>query len=287
MEIIRHLLDKLDNSSPLISWGDRYTNQKKISDNIQIVKRENFTPAALEVLVADQEIFYSSAATLIARLSEIRATKNNYSLLSSILNELLSAPYLSPALQLSLKFAIDSTLNLSEVKTKVKKIHQDLEKDIPRQKEFISIYRQYQQELSSRHRYDYEDMILHTLSALRENSSLLLSCQEKYQYILVDEYQDTNSSQNSLLDLLSSNQLRPNLFVVGDDDQSIYRFQGASVENIVKFYQQYQPHIVVLVNNYRSHRLILASSASVIANNKNRIARYQEWSRAVKQVMLH
>ena len=115
-------------------------------------------------------------------------------------------------------------------------------------------------------------MILFVINAFNENPDLLLNFQEKYQYILVDEYQDTNSSQSKIIDMLGSYYDNPNIFVVGDDDQSIFRFQGASIENIYNFYQKYNPQKVVLKNNYRSHKLILESSFSVISHNKNRIA---------------
>jgi len=115
-------------------------------------------------------------------------------------------------------------------------------------------------------------MILFVINAFTDNPDLLLNFQEKYQYILVDEYQDTNSSQNKIIEMLGNYYDNPNIFVVGDDDQSIFRFQGASIENIYNFYQKYHPEKVVLKNNYRSHKLILESSDSVISHNKNRIA---------------
>jgi DNA helicase II / ATP-dependent DNA helicase PcrA len=121
--------------------------------------------------------------------------------------------------------------------------------------------------------YDYDDMILSVLNQFSQDENLLFDYQEKYQYILVDEYQDANSAQNQILNLLTKNDTTPNLFVVGDDDQSIFRFQGANLENIYEFVQKYNPQIVTLNNNYRSHQTILDSSASVIDNNQNRIAK--------------
>jgi DNA helicase-2/ATP-dependent DNA helicase PcrA len=119
-------------------------------------------------------------------------------------------------------------------------------------------------------------MILWVINAFKSNRELLLDYQEKYQYVLVDEFQDSNNSQYEIINLLTQNQEKPNIFVVGDDDQSIYRFQGASIENIFSFYQKYQKDIkvIALKNNYRSHRLILDSSNSVISKNENRITRY-------------
>jgi DNA helicase-2/ATP-dependent DNA helicase PcrA len=97
-------------------------------------------------------------------------------------------------------------------------------------------------------------MILKVVTKFQEDDELLAEYQEKYQYILVDEYQDTNNSQNEVIRLLGSFWADPNIFVVGDDDQSIFRFQGASVENLLDFYNRHlaKLKIVTLTDNYRS-----------------------------------
>src|SRR5207249_4001768 len=90
----------------------------------------------------------------------------------------------------------------------------------------------FQQLMHSRNRYDFDDMINWVIKAFEENKNLLAHYQEQFLYILVDEYQDTSGTQNRLVELLISYWDKPNVFVVGDDDQSIFRFQGASVENM-------------------------------------------------------
>jgi len=272
IELVRHLIDKLDNTSPLITWGDRYFYQKSIINNLYLVKRENIFSETLSDLVEDEQYFYKNSQKIITELSALRATKNNYPQINDIIDSLINLPNLSVNLKAHLQILRNSSENLSEVKAKIKKLHQDLEKNIPKQLEFINLFNSYQKNLRKRSLYDYQDMILFVLDAFKQNPDLLLTYQEKYQYILVDEYQDTNSSQNHLIELLASYYDRPNLFVVGDDDQSIFRFQGASVENIYHFYQKYNPKKIVLKNNYRSHKLILESSQSVISHNQNRIA---------------
>lgn len=122
-------------------------------------------------------------------------------------------------------------------------------------------------------RFDYSDMIQWVIEAFEREPELLADYQERYQYILVDEYQDTNGSQNDLVFKLASYWDRPNLFVVGDDDQSIYRFQGADMDNIAKFIDTYNPGVVVLENNYRSTDGILAAAAELIQHNQGRIAK--------------
>ncbi len=122
-------------------------------------------------------------------------------------------------------------------------------------------------------RYDFDDMINWVLQALSENANLLAGYQEKYQYILVDEYQDTSGTQNQLVKLLISFWDKPNVFVVGDDDQSIYRFQGANVENMLHFATTYSDDLIkiVLTSNYRSTQPILDTSKALISRNADRL----------------
>ena len=103
----------------------------------------------------------------------------------------------------------------------------------------VNEFDRYQQLMHQKKRYDFDDMINWVIRAFEENKELLANYQEKYQYILVDEYQDTSGTQNRLVEILISYWDVPNVFVVGDDDQSIYRFQGANVENMSWFMNSY------------------------------------------------
>jgi DNA helicase-2/ATP-dependent DNA helicase PcrA len=136
-------------------------------------------------------------------------------------------------------------------------------------------FRKFQEMMRSRNRYDFDDMINWVIDAFETNEALLRSYQEQFQYILVDEYQDTSGSQNKLVQLLINFWDKPNVFVVGDDDQSIYRFQGANVENMLEFATQYEEDLlkVVLVNNYRSVQPILDVSKTLIENNDERLVK--------------
>ncbi|MEM9822415.1 MAG: ATP-dependent DNA helicase [Bacteroidota bacterium] len=122
-------------------------------------------------------------------------------------------------------------------------------------------------------RYDFDDMILWVLRAFEEHEALLRTYQERYLYFLVDEYQDTNGAQNNILQKLIAYWNNPNIFIVGDDDQSIYEFQGARLKNLTDFYHDYQKDLtlVLLKDNYRSSQHILDSSRFVIDHNQNRI----------------
>ena len=140
------------------------------------------------------------------------------------------------------------------------------EKSLSKNSELLLIYKSYQQKLKESHKFDFEDMITLTLKAFRQDELLLAEYQERLQYFLVDEYQDTNSAQNQILSLLSSFwQEKANVFVVGDPNQSIFRFQGASLENTYSFLDKFpKATIISLIENYRSTQTILDASTSII-----------------------
>lgn len=139
----------------------------------------------------------------------------------------------------------------------------------------VQEFGRFQDMMRKRNRYDFDDMINWVIKAFEENKQLLLNYQERFQYILVDEYQDTSGTQNQLVRLLINYWEQPNIFVVGDDDQSIYRFQGANVENMEQFCCDYAVDLfkVVLTNNYRSTQPILDISKSLISRNEERLIR--------------
>jgi len=137
----------------------------------------------------------------------------------------------------------------------------------------VASFDTYQDLMKSHSRYDFDDMINWVIAAFKENKNLLAQYQERYLYILVDEYQDTSGTQNELVQLLVNYWEQPNLFVVGDDDQSIFRFQGANVENMLHYQKQYEQDLVTIVleNNYRSTQPILDASTLLINNNQERL----------------
>ena len=137
----------------------------------------------------------------------------------------------------------------------------------------VGEFQPFQELMRRRNRYDFDDMINWVIRAFEENKNLLATYQERYQYILVDEYQDTSGTQNRLVALLISFWDQPNVFVVGDDDQSIYRFQGANVENMLEFANDYAKDLltVVLTNNYRSTQPVLDISRTLIERNQERL----------------
>lgn len=143
------------------------------------------------------------------------------------------------------------------------------EKLVAKHQELALIYHAYQSKLTEMHRYDFDDMITFVMQAFQLHEELLLEYQENIHYFLVDEYQDTNTAQNTVIDSLASYWgEQANIFVVGDPNQSIYRFQGASVENMLGFVDRYpQAAVITLETGYRSTQLIYDAAHSLIQNN--------------------
>ncbi|MFA6039150.1 MAG: ATP-dependent DNA helicase [Candidatus Peribacteraceae bacterium] len=142
-------------------------------------------------------------------------------------------------------------------------------------KEFTEIFERYRQMLQDTGRYDYDDMILYVIQALQREEWLLAGLQERFHYILVDEFQDTNGAQWKLIDLLTrpvSPEDNPNLFVVGDDDQAIYRFQGANLTNILSFRERFpSAAVITLETSYRATQSILDAAGRLIGHNTERL----------------
>ncbi len=131
------------------------------------------------------------------------------------------------------------------------------------------LYRLYQNKLKAANAMDFDDIICHTVRLLDENEDVRRHYQNLYKYIVVDEYQDTNVAQYKLVSLLTG--ARGNLCVVGDDDQSIYKFRGATIENILSFEKQFAGCTTIrLEQNYRSTQNILSGANGLIANNRGR-----------------
>ncbi len=138
-------------------------------------------------------------------------------------------------------------------------------------KKTSEVYSDYQQALATANAVDFDDIIFLTVKLFEEYPDVLEHYRNLYKYIMVDEYQDTNIAQYRLVSLLAGDQERANLGVVGDDDQSIYRFRGATVENILNFEKQYPNATVIrLEQNYRSTENILNAANAIISNNTNR-----------------
>lgn len=148
----------------------------------------------------------------------------------------------------------------------------DLEKKIAKAKELWVFYEKYQEKMTENHYLDFDDMISFVLDKFEESSAFLSSIANKYKYILVDEYQDTNKSQNTIVVQLAKALDSQNIFVVGDDDQIIYTFQGAKLDTIEKFLLEFpDTEVICLKENMRSTQSILDASRLVAIQDTRRL----------------
>lgn len=246
IELYKELIDSFSKSNPLKRYrGDVYYEIKNLQNLFSTMKKEGWTPAFI----------------------------------NSKIDEYLASLPTRDEFVYKRKFRDFKAGDL-----KKDKIEDEKEK-MEKLRAAVNEFDRFQELMRKRNRYDFDDMINWVIRAFEENKNLLADYQEKYQYILVDEYQDTSGTQNRIVELLISYWDQPNVFVVGDDDQSIYRFQGANVENMLSFADSYKESLnkIVLVNNYRSTQPILDIAKSLINRNNERLIK--QWSDLSKDLL--
>ncbi len=292
--LFQEIIDQLGTRSPIRPTGEAYHYLPDLEKRISDLKKENITPKKFTEICQDLSEFLEIFDPLVKDFCATKGRPEEALVnLASPENILPHFSQLSILQQAHLNFYqqlwqnYQQNLNGSKsndgvqrtaFRNNLRAFLEKLKKSLPKQQELAKAYQLYQEKIAQQKRYDYEDMIMLVSQKFQseadQNGGLLRQYQERYQYILVDEYQDTNSAQNLTVNLLGSFFDSPNIFVVGDDDQSIYRFQGASVENIIEFHQKYQPElkVITLVKNYRSQQSVLDAAGAIIANNQTRLA---------------
>lgn len=237
-EVLRELLDALPAGHVLRrDLGDAYYDLPHLRQLFQVMKREGWTPADL----------------LAALEAHRRSLPQNP-----------AYRYKNPPPAQRAQGVQPGDVNPHKLAEETARLH--------RSAAAVALFESYQVGLTARRRFDYDDMLTWASSLLRDHALLRLGYQERFQHLLVDEFQDTNGAQSRLLYLLAGDGPRPNLVVVGDDDQSIFRFQGASVANVFDFARRYpQASVVVLEENYRSSGPVLAAAQALIGRNRERL----------------
>ncbi|HNU87075.1 MAG TPA: ATP-dependent DNA helicase [Ferruginibacter sp.] len=236
IELFKQLIDAFPKNHPLKRYrGDVYFEINNLRNLFSSMKREGWAPAFINQKIDEYITGLPNRDEYIAK----RAVKE-------------------------FKKGDVRTDKIEEEKEKMEKL-----------RAAVNEFNNFQKLLRKRNRYDFDDMINWVINVFEENKNILANYQEKFQYLLVDEYQDTSGTQNKLVQLLISYWDKPNVFVVGDDDQSIYRFQGANVENMLAFATAYSKDLmtVVLTNNYRSTQPILDISKTLINRNEERLVK--------------
>lgn len=221
---------------------------------------------------------YKAMQKLIDTVSDSSALinpKNPYDRIPAILGRISDCKREGKTLQDLLKVADEYDVQMEGKSKTGTKQHDKNVLQARKFRDFVELFRRYEEHLEEKGFYDFDDMILTVIAALAEDENLLLSLQERYQYILVDEAQDLNGAQWKVIQQLTTSAISPNdpnFFLVGDDDQAIYRFQGANLEHMLAFRERFpQASIIVLTTNYRSTQKILDAAGRLIRRNDERL----------------
>lgn len=291
VEMFQRIIDTLPASSALKPFHDPYMFFGDIVQNIKSLKQEDISPDAYTAIVASLDTFTASIAEDTDAFFSLTPKERTDAACTAIHSTIITAAQKAGVAQSIVQYleyqferyqaaqdAAEGAREQSKARTALKN---SLKAYVVRQRgamqkqyEMAKVYAAYEKQLRDTGRYDYEDMITLVVQELKANEELLAHCQEQFQFILVDEYQDTNGAQNEIVQLLGSFDDSPNVFVVGDDKQSIYRFQGASLSNMLSFYQRYKTNVKVvsLSHNYRSQKAIIDAADALISHNVESLA---------------
>lgn len=293
-EILRGIFDEMEYTNPLAGMnGDEYTHLRDARTVISELKRSGLTSEELVQIIEANDAVIDEIEQNITAIFTNKISKTTVHLLGPIAEKvaLIAQPKLPPAitpyastLALSIAHAVDEAIATDSTKPITawknnwceKNEHGDMVlKDRRRDSKLralANVYYQYISRLQGAGLFDYDDMILEVIHTMETQPAMRANLQEKYQYIMVDEFQDTNLAQLRLLFDLTNGVEKPNVMAVGDDDQAIYSFQGADIGNIQRFRSEYNdPQIIVLVDNYRSAPAVIKSARNVITQGKDRL----------------
>jgi DNA helicase II / ATP-dependent DNA helicase PcrA len=296
-ELIRGIFDELEYSNPLASkMNGEYTHLRDTLTAISELKKSGLTSDELLTILSANDATLDKIEPTLSEVFANRISKTTADKLISTTDILQKNPGESPLPTIpplgriiadSLRQAIeeaadsDSTKPITAwrnhwMKKNENGKHVFKSRDRSHKLQAVSsVYFQYLTRMQQAELYDFDDMILRVVHAMEVFDELRLNLQEKYQYVMVDEFQDTNMAQMRILFNLMNNEAsagRPNIMVVGDDDQAIYSFQGAEIGNISSFRDIYdQTALITLVDNYRSTDTILQSSRRVITQGHDRL----------------
>ncbi len=298
-DLLRQIFEQLPHSNPLSARvGDDFIFLKDTLEVISWLKQNALTPAELhQVITANQEFMEAVAKDLAETFAKSPTSKllSEYERFLAAVQEHVTDrsyfgfPDYARVCATELEAAIASTDPASRFAPRItawrnawcqkdasgQHVFKDSGRSLRKMHAVANVYQSLLDSMAEQGLYDFDDMIVEVVHAIEQNDELRLNLQERYQYVLVDEFQDTNKAQLRMLTALGDNPLyegRPNIMAVGDDDQAIYAFQGAEVSNMVAFARQYRrPTIITLQDNYRSTPRILEASFSVAEQVTDRL----------------
>lgn len=298
-EVLRSIFEELDHANPLASMmNGEYTHLNDARSVISELKRRSaLTSDELLAVIQQNEEMLDIAERFLKPIFGDRVSKSTAEKLKDVSAELqVYAETIEPLYQItplahvmseSLVAMLEETETVHPTKPitawKNKWMERDEAKNLVfkdrkrlvKLKALTFVYYEYLNRMEKLGLYDFDDMIMQVVHAINVHDDLKFNLQEKYLYIMVDEFQDTNPAQLRILESLTDNPVNegePNILVVGDDDQAIYGFQGADISNILNFSDNYPTRkLVVLTENYRSGAPILEASREVITQASDRL----------------
>ena len=290
-EILEEIFKNLPLSDPLSSYHpkENFVFLKYAKDNIANLKRAGISVEVFKKIVLENEKNLKEINSIISKSIPERISKKDLVVFKELAEKIKKikskeVDYFIKPINISFVESLVDAIERSEETLSSKPLTEWKSKNIqknddgsfslkdllnvPKMNSLSNIYALYEEKIHKEGYFDFEDMIIKVIEALEKNKGLLLDVMERYQYILVDEFQDTNKAQMKILSLLTRNEYnegKPNIMAVGDDDQSIFKFQGAEIENILFFKDNFKdPKVVVLNKNYRSTKNILDVADKVI-----------------------
>lgn len=296
-ELIRVIFDELEYNNPLaVKMNDEYTYLRDTLTAISELKKSGLTSDELLLVLDANDRVLDAAEPHLQQLFAGRIGKTTADQLGTLIEPIrasrqtISLPAL-PSLADVLADSIETAVNAARETNSTKPITSWRNSWMKKNEagEFVLksreratklravsfIYYQYLARMQENELYDFDDMILRVVHAMEVFPALRFNLQEKYQYIMVDEFQDTNMAQMRILFNLTNNEVnngQPNILVVGDDDQAIYSFQGADVGNIHSFRELYhETKLITLTDNYRSTSTVLSKARNVITLGSDRL----------------
>lgn len=299
LDLLGEIFSGLEHDNPLRETHPEqgYTYLRSAKDAIQYLKRAGLTPEEFRSVLDHNEKSLEFLNPVLGDCFKGRVSKGMFGIIPGIIEKIRSEKMedfpishmesLSSAIAGSLERALEKAGRDNEAKPLSGRKKEMMYKGdggeyllketkyLEKMRALSGVYEKYRKLMHERGYYDFDDMILDTVTAVEENDELRYELEEQFQYILVDEFQDTNDAQMRLLNLLTSAEVhegRPNIMAVGDDDQAIFKFQGAKISNIMKFKDRYrEPEIITLTKNYRSRQDILEVARYVITQGDERL----------------
>jgi DNA helicase-2/ATP-dependent DNA helicase PcrA len=296
LEVVQTILAGLPHDNPLAStFAGAYTALGDVQNGLRLVKEAGLLPDELRGIIKSNLQYLDK---IEPKLVDILSPALSFKTLEALPVKINKLPAqkadnlllpLRTVIQQSLQTAIDEDLPTGKSKQAGKwkqrwlqtvDGHKGMHSERKRNQWWLAladVYELYRQQLPERGYYDYDDMLIEVLQQLENQPDMRADLQERYQYVLIDEFQDTNAAQLRLSHLIADHYAangKPNLMAVGDDDQSIFAFNGAELNNMLEFRRSYPTaKLIVLTDNYRSTQGILDSAQAVIEQAEDRLVK--------------